>query len=343
MTKNEFSVDYADVSSVGTHPSEIARTSSTSPASHYIEQIKIFVKSRAVSTDELLEKLDQLSDLLRDEALLSKRTSDDTHTSWKHLRMCPSMTRKNEANQDSVYALKRPSRREDRGRINDASQYQQAELSSGSDSDDQDSSFARLSYLLEKTIHEGRDALASPAPSQRPNNTPHRAFHASPVTGSPLRSPLLTTRSARFFHSQTRDDDMNEPVHGQIAGQLTSDISDAGDVDASDQEYDGPLEEHHGNLAPPPAYAESRSALSRRSLVNAPHSLVDDGIAALESLIDQLTANTLSGRATSGLTSNNLLVVVSFFVLVVACIAANQYGTIGVNCHCTCPDLTTRR
>lgn len=189
-------------------------------------------------------------------------------------------------------------------------------------SEDGNDSFARLSILLEQSIMEGQNALGfgstttldsalehlGEAPEiGRDAIDPSSAVPAEEDCQHSTSAPLPTTE--RLSRSPKRKTSFQSEITLQVDSPATPTTC-------------------------PPSY-ERCVEDSRTSPTSI--SLIDDGVSALESLIDQLTTTTFSRREETGLTSSNLMLVVSFLVLVISVLVSRHSAALGVSCHCVCP------
>lgn len=185
-----------------------------------------------------------------------------------------------------------------------------------------DDSFLRLSTMLERSISQGQEALSSPRSTSPRVDARRQASDSLNVLSStrlPCRAPAMgdALEDERFPQARSTDRPRS-PL---------SVFDDSEDEDEADEDL----------CSRPPEYMAIDSTLPKTQPAN---SVIDEGLTALNSLIDQLT-NSTTQRSEGGLTSSKALFLCSLLVLLVSFLVSNQSGELGVNCHCICPTMTT--
>lgn len=207
----------------------------------------------------------------------------------------------------------------------------------GEEEEDEDDSFARLSYLLERSINEGQDALGTPL-AMRTALKYHELPDTNPQSSTKRAeagSPCIDSRVQRASNSCRGSPRTSRRARSTLVDVQKGFIMEHRDTHNEDKPSTA------GETAMPPSYEEGSSPDGVMTPSTSPaHTIVDDGIAALESLIDQLATNTLAAPAESGLTSNRAFLVFSLLALVLSYIMSRHFGQFGVSCHCVCPAPT---
>lgn len=290
----------------------------------FLDDLRASVLAEDVSKRDLISRLDALARLVAQEQehrhdRLTQQRSDLIPGKSKRPNSLPRRVRN--------YTLARPHQLEfERLPIDEEPREDHAASEEDDEtSGDPDDSFARLSILLEQSIMEGQHAL-------RTSNS--LMLGAGPDTDQARSSTM--PRSVRS--SLTRllsTNDFDQPIGASSA--LLAPAEPAAPINqeharGSSVELKDRSRRRHSR---PPSYEQVQDDPSRNN--QATSSMIDDGVLALESLIDQMTHTTFIKKEETGLTSSNFLIVMSVLVLIVSYLVSRHESTFGINCHCICP------
>lgn len=264
--------------------------------------------------NEILDKLESLKILLSRGSSKHLRQSDEYFDSPLQVPSYKTSTPEHESSHNQ--------RRFPRSLATRSSDLQDGQFNDFLDLDDtleSDDSFLRLSTMLERSISQGQEALSSPRPA-----TP-RMDARKQMLRSPMSINMSPSNHFPMGEVSTAEDLDEEPPLASGLDRARSPLSVFDDSDEED------LSSH------PPEYMPIDSNISKSQSAN---SVIDDGLTALNGLIDQLT-NSAAQRTESGLTSSKALFLCSIVVLLVSFLVASHKGELGINCHCICPTMTT--
>lgn len=285
-----------------------------------LQEIRTYIASDAFSTKDLTMKLDKLEDLVKED-----RTRQQRRLLKRRSEPALKLRRRVEQTSRQLPNFSLP--RTPQSKLHVTEELSEAESTHSSLEDDEEisdseDSFARLSTLLEQSILEGQHALDTILPSA--------LGPVLDIASEVEQCPAETNYTHELAHQDLPA--RHEKFEGRVAasdrcsGEVFSNRSAA----AADTRGKGLI---HSD---PPTYEQVLD--DPRPVPQGPVTLIDDGISALESLIDQMTNTTLLRKEETGLTSSNFVLVMSVAVLIVSYLISQHGAPFGVNCHCICPN-----